>query len=112
MRPYGDFDYRGFVVGQISSSTAEATRLAFSGKAINFLLHIEPQVGVVSHEMPFRISEFDATGYDSPAEDEIIDTADAEGPDCIARRVDHWFAAQVERRIHEYRHALASFEGS
>jgi len=26
----------------------------------------------------------------------IIDAADAEGPDCIARRVDHWFTTQVE----------------
>jgi len=33
----------------------------------------------------FRLLEFNAAGYDGPAEDEIIDAADAEGPDCIAR---------------------------
>jgi hypothetical protein len=43
-RRAGDFNDRSSVVGQIASSIIEATHFVFSGKAIHFLLHIEPQV--------------------------------------------------------------------
>jgi hypothetical protein len=49
----GDFEDGSPVVGKIASGIVEAAGLALSDQAIHLGLHLDSQLGVVSHGLPF-----------------------------------------------------------